>query len=717
MRAGRPRRPHSLVPLIPVLPLLTVFCLLLSAPARSQGADRTAEAFTGETTVLAVEVPVRVLRGGEPVRGLTAESFVVYDEGERRELVGFEVVDLEELTAAAAEGRPAEVPAAARRRFLLLFDLDFTGPRYLARAHQAARELVEGGLEPSDLVAVAFFSNRAGASSVLGFTADRSQVLAALDGLGRFLGEDEPGGTSARDERVQADPLGLTVGGWEAAAAELGMAAERERSLADQTLDWMPRGSGGGMAPDGVAETLAEMSAYSMEDMRQKRAARASAMLSSLGELAERYRWIEGDKHLVLFTRGFESDLYLSDGGSWLLREVRAMTDRFRKAGWSIYSIEGLESNTADARARRESLSFISRQTGGSLIGARGDLSVSMARVMMQTSVTYLLTFQSPELPTDGSFRRLSVELAGVPRGARLFYRAGYFVPRPYAELTEAERRTSSAELVLSGRELDELGAGVFAGPTELASGRVPVLVQVDRAALLAGAAERPAGAEIHAYALDGAGRVVDFVSQRVMVAPERLEPNGLKFLGELELPPGSYDLRVLARSLRSGLASLHRVPVEVPAPGRGPALVPPLFIQGSSERWLLVRQAGGTEEVAGGGDAYPFLLKGQRFLPAVRGDVAAGEEAQLLLMGFGLTEDHMVLESRVLDRSGEALEGGSLSFLARMSGDGERPDQLVLAFSPEGLAPGDYTLELTLGDPAAGHIGTLEAPVRVVAR
>lgn len=711
MRARRPRHQRS------VVFCFAIASLLFSPPVGSQGPERPSEEFTGETTVVAVEVPVRVLRDGQPVRGLTAESFVVYDEGERRELVGFEVVDLQELSASAAEVRPAEVPMAARRRFLLLFDLDFTDVRYLERAHQAARELVEGGLEPSDLVAVAFFSNRAGASSVLGFTADRSQVLAALDGLGRFLGEDESAGTGSRDERVKADPLGFTVGGWEAAAAELGMAAERERSLAAETLDWLPGGSGG-RVPDLLAETISEMAAYSAEDMRQKRAARASAMLAALGNLADQYRWIDGEKYLVLFSRGFESDLYLADGGSWLLREVRGMLDRFRKAGWSIYSIEGLETNTADARARREALTFIARETGGSLIGARNDLSVSMARVLMQTSVTYLLTFQSPELPADGSFRRLRVELAGAPRGSRVFHRAGYFVPRPYAELTEAERRASSAELVLSGQELDELGAGVFAGATELASGRVTLLVELDRIGLLAGEAERQAGAEIHAYALDGEGRVVDLVSQRVMVAPEKLEQNGLKFLGELRLPPGRYDLRVLVRSLRTGLASLRRVSLEVSAPGRGPALVSPLFIQGADERWLLVRQAARPGEEPGDGDeSYPFLLDGQRFIPAIRGAVAVGEEARLLLMGFGLPEEHMVLESRVLDPSGEALEGGSLSFLARMPGDDGRPDQMVLAFDPQSLAPGDYTLELTLGDPDAGRLGVLETPVRVLPR
>ncbi|HXO29301.1 MAG TPA: hypothetical protein VOA80_18270, partial [Thermoanaerobaculia bacterium] len=46
------------------------------------------------TEVVAVEVPVQVVRDGEPVRGLAAADFEVYEGRKRLPLTGFEVLDL-----------------------------------------------------------------------------------------------------------------------------------------------------------------------------------------------------------------------------------------------------------------------------------------------------------------------------------------------------------------------------------------------------------------------------------------------------------------------------------------------------------------------------------------------------------------------------------------------------------------------------------------------
>ncbi|MEO1367384.1 MAG: hypothetical protein AAFX50_09420, partial [Acidobacteriota bacterium] len=73
-----------------------------------------------------IEVPVQVVdRGGAPIRGLTAQDFTLFDDGERQDIKGFEVVDLATLSPTRAETRRAveQLPAVARRHFLLLFDL------------------------------------------------------------------------------------------------------------------------------------------------------------------------------------------------------------------------------------------------------------------------------------------------------------------------------------------------------------------------------------------------------------------------------------------------------------------------------------------------------------------------------------------------------------------------------------------------------------------
>lgn len=704
---------------------------LLAAPSRA--ADPPApprppepRTFSEETTVLNVEVPVQVLRDGKPVRGLTAENFRIYDEKEPREIVGFETVDLEASSAANAREAPgtgpARVPVAARRHFLMLFDLDFSDKAYLVRAEEAAHELVEHGLKPEDLVAVAFFSGRRGVSSVLGFTPDRGQVLAALDELARLLGQK----TTPRSGRPPlqeegGDDLGMTVAGWQAVAPDVSAAAARERSLAEDALGWIATG-GSGRGAGLQEETLQDMADNAAEGLRQKRAAQASGLVDALRALADGTRFVEGEKHLLLFSLGFESTLYQSEGGSWLLEEIRDAVDRFRKTGWSIDAIAGEGLNTAQRKSQREALFYLAHETGGTVVDSGNDLSVAMARVLLETSVTYLLTFRTPEMPQDGSFRRLRVELEGVPGRARVVHRAGYFLPKPYSGMSAEERRQRTAELLLSGREIQELGAGVFAGALEVdpdtGTARVPAVVELGREALQAEPPGRPVTLDIRVYAFDAQERVAGLLAQRVAVPREKLDETtaGLKFFGELELPPGTYDVRTLVQSLETGRVTLARSTVDVPSAGGSSRLLDPLFIQGPDERWLLMRQASGAG-AGGEAAAFPFVLGGKSYLPAVHGAVAEGEEARLVLMGYGLPAGEIRVESRLEAATGSALASRELEFLGRDQGTGGRPDQLVLGFTPEGLEPGDYTLDLTLQGADGTPLGRLKAPLRVIAR
>src|SRR5215210_2675151 len=83
-----------------------------------------AQTFVESTQVVVVEVPVQVIRDGEPVRGLTAADFEVFDGRDKQTLTGFEAVDLAQLGGDALA--TAELPSSARRHFLVLFDLTFS---------------------------------------------------------------------------------------------------------------------------------------------------------------------------------------------------------------------------------------------------------------------------------------------------------------------------------------------------------------------------------------------------------------------------------------------------------------------------------------------------------------------------------------------------------------------------------------------------------------
>jgi hypothetical protein len=65
--------------------------------------QRKQDRFAEEIEVVTVEVPIQVLAGGEPVTGLTRESFEIYDGRKRQTITGFDVVDLR-------ADRPANLP-------------------------------------------------------------------------------------------------------------------------------------------------------------------------------------------------------------------------------------------------------------------------------------------------------------------------------------------------------------------------------------------------------------------------------------------------------------------------------------------------------------------------------------------------------------------------------------------------------------------------------
>src|SRR5436309_11882493 len=111
---------------------LLVFSLAITLSASAQMQE--------SITVSLVEVPVTVVdSSGNPVRGLTAANFKLFDQGKEVAVTGVDTIDF-----ASRESMSAVSPLnpVARRKFLILFDLSFSKPSSLARAQEAARQFL-----------------------------------------------------------------------------------------------------------------------------------------------------------------------------------------------------------------------------------------------------------------------------------------------------------------------------------------------------------------------------------------------------------------------------------------------------------------------------------------------------------------------------------------------------------------------------------------------
>jgi hypothetical protein len=183
------------------------------------------------------------------------------------------------------------------------------------------------------------------------------------------------------------------------------------------------------------------------------------------------------------------------------------------------------------------------------------------------------------------------------------------------------------------------------------------------------------------------------------------LEQSGFKFWGHFDLDPGEYTVRVMVRNGETGVSGLASVPLRVPAFEQAQAvLLPPLFPE-PANKWLIGREQQEQQRDV----PYPFMLKGQAFIPAARPAVKRGGQAQLCLMGYHLAADATV-EGELYGPDGAAASGWSLAVLERTAAAGA--DQLIATLQLEGVAAGEYTLVVTVGDGPGGTAQTASIPL-----
>ncbi|HKI02358.1 MAG TPA: VWA domain-containing protein [Thermoanaerobaculia bacterium] len=723
----------------PSLRLLLLLPLLVAAPAHPQPPT-----FEGSSQVVAVEVPVNVVgRDGQPVRGLTAADFEIFDGNDKQKITSFEVVDLKTIDAEPAAGageaaapRP-ELRSGARRHFLFLFDLSFSSPTSVIKARLAARDFVLTSLHPSDLAAVATYSMENGPKLVVTFTPDRAQLARAIDTLGYRRNFD------AR----RTDPLRFLID------------PPSDSRSASQGLSQADTGDLKTQKDQVLADYLKAVSFAAERSERSFEVGRISGYSRALGQMARSLNALKGRKHVLLFSEGFDSRLMIGRqttdaeaqedadkllqgqsfyvdtdqryGNTGLVSDINRMLDEFRRADCVIQAVDigGLRAG-ADERARpsgQEAMFYLAHETGGELFKDANNLRQPLERVLERTSVTYLLTFERSDLKTDGAYHRLRVK-AKLPAGARLAHRTGYYAPRPFKDLDPLEKSLLASDGIASAASRRDVGLNVLAAPFRAseALSYVPVILEIGGRSLLEGHTAKKLNVEIYSYVSDAKGQMQDFFNQRVAIdldkdkARQSMTEGGIKYYGHFELPPGAYQVRVLVRNADTGRTGVETVQVAVPAYGEAePTLLPPFFME-DRQKWLLVReQEGGGQQQSS--VVYPFTVEGEPYVPSARPSLRRETPARLCLVAYNLGKGDLAVQGWVLAADGKASStagagtAGRLSKVERTATGIQGLDKLVATFDPTGLNAGDYVLQVAVTDPATGMKETSSLPFQVL--
>ncbi len=678
-----------------------------------------------------IQVPVTVEVDGKPVRGLTAQDFLLSAGRKKLDVVGFETFDLGSGNAEAKAS--ATIDIALRRHFLLVFDLSKNAERSIARARSAALRLVEKGLHPTDLVAVATHSELSGPKLVLGFTPDRLQAVRAIADLG--LEKNGP------DE---SDPLRLALAFEDRSLEEILQSTQRDDS--DE-------------ADEDLTSELSDVDLLD-ERTRRQRAEHVLSVARSMVALGRLMSNIAARKQVILFLEGFDAALWtVAPGGSrqgtphavrhdqaWNLGGdtspgrprsqeglVRAL-DELRQGDCVVHAVDVGAKRGASTLKRpweegKDGLAALARPTGGEVFRDFADLALAMETTLARTAVTYLLSFEA-EAGEGDTFRRLKVELSDTAlrswKGASVTARSGYFASRLFGKTDRVARLLDAAELVVAGRERADFRLVPLVAPFRGGAGRsfVPLVLEIEGAGLAAETIGSTLPVEIFAYVLTEDGRIVDLFGQTFGLdlgkSRAALERGGLKFFGHLELPLGEYSVRVLVRNGETGANALSVFPLQVPAAAGvdsagGEAFTPfvlgPFFPE-PLDKWLVVREnpRGSLRD-----EPYPFLLGERPYIPAARPKLAMGEDVELAIVGYNLPEGDVQIQAKVLGLNGrEITNAGELTFRARESGGEEGREVITASFVPRRMEAGIYRLRVEVAAGGGPPLVSTEAPFEV---
>jgi VWFA-related protein len=487
---------------------------------------------------------------GNFVRTLTRDDFQVVEDGTPQALTAFSMVDIPiervdpplfSKTAIQPDVASNRTPFEGRVFVLVLDDLN-TRFTHTSRTRGAARQFVERYVGANDIVAVVNTSGYG--RSMQEFTGNRALALKAID---TSMGNKADSSTSAalQDYYTNRDMPGLN-------------------STAAATFNDLQRFTNARNS----LRTVKNLADY-MAGMRGRR------------------------KAVVFFSEGINYDVtnpIQNTHATDVQREIRDLVAAATRANVNVYSVDprGVTTGMEDAieigsfpmdgsikttdlmnemRLEQDSLRVVADETGGFAVLNQNDFRNGFQRILEDNSSYYVLGYYPTNDKLDGRFRNVQVKV--LTPGLKVRARRGYVAPFPAKkekpDKGSPEEKTSPAlrDALDSPVAISGLTISAFAAPFKGAgqNDAIAMSIEVDGSGLTF--TKTPAGLfadqlEITLFAADGNGKIKDGAHEVISLSlkpqtHEIVRQGAFRVVRRLQVPPGTYQLRIGARESGGG--------------------------------------------------------------------------------------------------------------------------------------------------------------------
>ncbi|HEV3219790.1 MAG TPA: VWA domain-containing protein [Candidatus Acidoferrales bacterium] len=435
-------------------------------PPPDTGKQNQGRAIVSNVDMVQINATVKD-KNGKLIKGLTSENFEPYEEGKLQKLEKVDYYDMEQIESAgndpdappivieiAGANNPEAIRPIVRdhRLIILFFDLTSLQPEDLLRSTDAALKYLKEQMTPADLVGVIAF----GTTMTMNRAFTNNKEL-----LENEVKELVPGKDS------------MLAG------------------LASASTDTVAEDTGAAFTPDDT-----EFNIFNTDNK-----------LLAVQLLCESLADIPGKKIILEFSSG------ITQTGEENRSSVRAVTDAAVKNNVSLYQVDarGLMTETpggdasvgissgrsafngsavfAQSQARhnsRDTLYTLAADTGGKTFFDLNDFSSIFKTVQDDTTGYYMLNYYSSNKARDGRYREVKVKLVGVPPGAKVDYRPGYYAPKDWGIFNTQDREKQLDNAMATQAAVVELPIALDLGQFRLPNGMfyVPISVKIASSAL-----------------------------------------------------------------------------------------------------------------------------------------------------------------------------------------------------------------------------------------
>ncbi len=605
--------------------LIFIPCFLLLFASMNGQQDDSVTTISTEVNLKIVNITVKD-KSGKVIPNLKPSDFTVLEDGKPQEVKVFEFqkldsdqplppVPADKPMASAAPAAPvaAVAPAAPkpaaprtpapkpiirfqdRRLVAMLFDFSTMATVEQARAQKSAIDFIEHQLKPADLVAIM----TAGIGPLKldqDFTDDRDRLEEVIKKFNIGEGSDLAGLSGNGGDSTSGEDTGTA---FNADETEFNIFNNDRKLVTLQTAAKM-------------LSAFSEKKAliYFSSGMEQS-GTDNQAQLESAINAAKR-------AHVAFYpidTRGLIATAPAGDASSAGGRGTSSFT------GANETSRQSSRDNS------QETLSTLASDTGGRLFVDDNNLALGMEKARDDITSYYILGYYSSNGKLDGKYRKVTVKLNNNIQ-AKLDYNTGYFGEKEFKKFTSSDKEDQLQQALMLGDPMTDLTVNGEIDYFRLARDRyfVPFSIKIPGSEIALAKSKGSAQTELEfiAQLRDEHTKLVGVVRDGVKIkladqTAAELSSHPISYDTGFSVPPGTYNLKFLARENETGKMGTYETKFTIPdlAPDK-PGRLKTSTVIWSSQRQPLktaIATADPNKKVL---EADPLVQDGQKLIPSI---------------------------------------------------------------------------------------------------